>query len=121
MLNKKRRYDIEEFTKALGVSTEEMAGLFSSYIAEMEGEIAEMQAQLAKKDWKMLQRVVHNIKGVSGNLHINDVYKEAFSFDIMLKEGDTGAAHEHVERLVKLITGSEIEIREYFFVKGFTI
>lgn len=51
----------------------------------MQDEISEMKNFLAKKDWVMLRRIVHNIKGVSANLAINDVFIAAEELEIMQK------------------------------------
>ncbi len=111
-------YDIEGFANELETDMETIAGLFSSYFTEMKGEISSMQTYLSAKDWVMLERVIHNIKGVSANLGINDVFSEAEKFDILLKKGENSNADIFVEGIAVLISNAEGIIREIFLKSG---
>jgi HPt (histidine-containing phosphotransfer) domain-containing protein len=112
------RYDIEGFAAELEVDLETVVGLFVSYIQEMKEEIGAMQGYLRESDWYMLERTIHNIKGVSANLSIQDVFEEATVFDDRLKKNMTTDAQMHVQKLIGLITDAEAEIRDFFKVKG---
>lgn len=81
----KEGYDIEGLAQELELDLIDLSSLYSGYIAEMQDEISEMKNFLAKKDWVMLRRIVHNIKGVSANLAINDVFIAAEELEIMQK------------------------------------
>ena len=113
------KYNIEGLAKELEVELESIVDLYSSYIQEMKEEMTELNAYLEKADWTMLERVVHNIKGVSVNLNIMDVYEEAEKFDVLLKKNITSDSHLCVGKLIKLINESEIEIIKFFNENGF--
>ena len=115
------KYNIEGLADELEVDMESIVGLYSSYIEEMKEEIKEMQLCLEKSDWTMLERVVHNIKGVSANLSIMDVYSEAEKFDLLLKKNITSSAEEYVSKLINLIADSESEIKLFFYEKGLDV
>lgn len=121
MDNKTYKYDVEGLAADLEVDLESIAGLFSSYFEEMKEEIASMQELLSKNDWYMLGRVVHNIKGVSINLSIQDVFDAATAFDTRLKSNNFRDASTDVEKIIGLISKAEIEIREYFLEKGISL
>lgn len=114
MENKTWRYDIKKLAEELEFEIEDISVLFSKFFIEMKDNISSMKNHLSKKDWNMLERVVHNIKGVSINLNIMDVYEEAAEFDVLLKSNSTEDADIHVNKLVELLNDSEIEIRRIF-------
>lgn len=120
MENNLSRYDIEGLANELEVDIGDIATLFLNYFYEMKSEIVAIQQHLSVRNWNMLERVVHNIKGVSANLNVSDVYEEAAVFDILLKQNKTDDADIHVQKLARLLTNSEKEIREFFNEKGFS-
>lgn len=115
------RYDIASLAEELDVSMAEIAPLFASYIGEMKSEASDMLAYLSKCDWGMLQRVVHNIKGVSANLNINDVYEGAAFFDALLKQNRVEEAARHVASIIGLLNNAEREIRNFFWYYGYNL
>ncbi|MCX8132054.1 MAG: Hpt domain-containing protein [Clostridia bacterium] len=112
------RYDIEGLAEGLGVSIEDISGLFASYFNEMQGEINDMRQFLECSDWDMLERVVHNVKGVSANLGITDVFEEAERFDVLLKSRETKNSAKYVDSLEQLINSAKEEIKDYFCQRG---
>jgi HPt (histidine-containing phosphotransfer) domain-containing protein len=114
MENNKPRYDIKGLAEELEFEIEDISGLFSSFFEEMETDISSMEEYLGKKDWNMMERVVHNIKGVSANLSVTDVNEEAAVFNALLKQNKTEDAEFHVKRLASLLVGAEEEIRKIF-------
>lgn len=115
------KYDIEGLADELEIGIEDISDLYASYIQEMKEEIAELKVCLKNSDWDMLQRVVHNIKGVSANLGITDVFSEADKFDKLLKINETSESKEYVAKIVNLIVDSEAVIKDFFMEKGFSI
>jgi HPt (histidine-containing phosphotransfer) domain-containing protein len=115
------RYDIEGLASELEVGLDSIVGLYESFIVEMKEEIEEMKIHLEKSDWIMLERVIHNIKGVSANLCILDIFSEAEKFDSLLKKNETSDASIYVNKLIALINASETEIKGFFLEKGFSI
>jgi len=115
------RYDLESFAEGLEVDIESISGLFSEYINEMKSEVIEMRTFLEKSDWYMLQRIVHNVKGVSANLNVHDVFNEAEKLDLLLKNGQTEEAKGLVDSITELLESAEIEIKNFFSLRGFSI
>lgn len=114
MESKASRYDIKKLAEELEFDIEDISILFSKYFDELKENISQMEDFLTKRDWHMLERVVHNIKGVSINLNIMDVYEEAALFDNLLKQNINNDADNHVKKLANLLRESEIEIRRIF-------
>lgn len=115
------RYDIKGLQQELEIDISDLATLFSSYINEMQSEIAELYKYLSDGDFNMLQRVVHNIKGVSANLWIEDVQKLASDFGDMLKRGDTFESGSQISLLLRTINEAQYEIRKYFSQYGYSL
>lgn len=115
------RYDITGLARELDVDLGDIAILFVNYFVEMKSEIAEMQRFLSEKDWNMLERTVHNIKGVSVNLGVLDVYNEAEAFDRLLKDGNTDHAEEYVNKVSRLLGPAEIEVKRFFNRNGLSM
>lgn len=121
MDNSTCRYKIDDFAQELGVDVAGISGLFASYIEEMKEESESMRNFYKKEDWHMLQRVVHNIKGVSANLGIMDVFSEAEKFDILLKSDITQNSDVYIEKITGTIDKAEEEIRKFFEQHGVSI
>jgi HPt (histidine-containing phosphotransfer) domain-containing protein len=116
-----RRYNIKGLAEELEIDLNSISGLYTIYFEEMKEEIKSMLLYLKKSDWEMLERTVHNIKGVSANLSIMDVFSEAEKFDILLKKNEILNSREHITNLDNLISNAEIEIKEFFEDKGLVI
>ena len=121
MDSSKREYEIECFAKELEVEIGEIANLFASYFEEMKEEILEMKDSVVQSDWSMLKRIIHNVKGVSANLNVSDVFEAAAALDARLKDNETSDAGVHVEKIIGLINNAEVEISKFFLEKGITL
>ena len=108
------QYDIKAFSDNLEITLEESVELFSSYISEMNIYCIQLKQHLIKENYKELEKIVHSIKGVSGNLNIMDVYEEAAAVDDLLKAKSLTNIAENVKMLLLLIGDSEIKIKNYF-------
>lgn len=108
------RYNICELANDLEVNVEGVANLFSGFIEEMKTDISRMKGFCEKKDWNSLERIVHNIKGVSANLNISDVYAEATEFDELLKKNIVENIEVRIEILEALMQNAETDIRGFF-------
>lgn len=115
------RYDIYGLAKELDSELGDIAILFINYIDEMKSEVKEMNRFFSLKDWYMLERTVHNIKGVSVNLGIRDVYEQAEAFDRLLKDGKVDSAAENIEKITQILSSAVKEIKAFFNQNGFSI
>lgn len=112
------KYNIEAFAEELGVDLKTISSLYANYFIEMKSETGEMIKLFDEKNWTMLERVVHNIKGVSANLYINDVYEAASVFDALLRDKKTEYSDKYISIIEMLIKEAEITVREFFTGKG---
>lgn len=82
------RYDIKGFTTDLGLPIEDIADLFSELIKEFNSEIFKIKTYLKEKDLEKLKRINHNIKGISANYRIQDIYEETIKISNALANGN---------------------------------
>lgn len=108
------RYDIEGFAKELEVEFRTLVDLYREYFNEMKSEITEAKRFADSSDWVMLERTVHNIKGISANLVINDIYEEAKTLDTCLKSNMTENAAAFITQIENLLFQAEIEVKRIF-------
>lgn len=112
------RYNIEGLAEELEVDIKDIARLYSNYFIEMNEEMLSLRDLLEGKDWYMIQRTVHNVKGVSANLAVEDVFREAAAFDVLLKEGKREDTAVRIEKIASLLKAAEIDILNFFKSKG---
>lgn len=115
------RYDIESFTKDLGFSTEEMADLFAEFIEVLALDIEKMKEAFVKKNWNGIRSIIHDIKGVSGNYRIIDVYSEASKISYALKNENYENLNEIIFNFYVVLEKAFEEIRRFFYEKGIKI
>jgi len=115
------RYDLEGFSIDLGLPDEDMADLFSDFIKEINSEISKVKICLAEKDLDGIERINHNIKGISVNYRILDIYEETIKISKVLKNGD----YDNIQPLYDnffVITENAIKTIAYYFEqKSFVI
>ena len=112
------KYDIEGLSVKIGAEIEEMAVLFSLYLEEMKSELSLMERFCVESDWVMLQRTVHNVKGVSANLDISDMFEAAEQLDSSLKRNETGMAAPMIGKIKDLFMNAEEDIKRFFLQRG---
>ena len=115
------RYKISDFINEMGVSSEDIAVLFDQYFQEMNEEIHVIQKLLIENSLDMLQKVIHNVKGVSANLGIYDVQEKAVIIDIKLKNKDNDDLGSQVNELEILIEEAHREVQSYFIGIGISL
>ncbi len=108
------RYNISGFAKSLDLELEDIADLFAQYLIDINIYRSEAHDALSKNDYVELEKRIHSIKGISGNLWIEDVFHEADLFDNLLKENITDDADSHLDKLISLIDDGESHIRKVF-------
>ncbi|MDF2615024.1 MAG: Hpt protein [Clostridia bacterium] len=80
---------VEMFMKNTGLDLEDAAELYTVFLAELDSEMKEVKSFFNRGDFKNVQKVVHNIKGISSNYLALSVYKIAQEIDAQLKEDIT--------------------------------
>lgn len=119
MIKENFRYKINELINELEVNYSDVVPLYESYFNEMREEISELLNYLSERDWEMLKRTVHNIKGVSANLRINDVYVAALEYESILKAEAYDKAGMFINSILELVNDAEHDVREFFDDLGY--
>lgn len=120
-MEKQDRYNITEFIKVMDVNIEEIAALFDQYFQEMFEELIELKKLFKDNDFTMLQREIHNVKGVSANLGIYDVHQKAAIMDSNLKNNINDFLEVQIEELESLILNAHTEVQVFFKGLNLTI
>lgn len=81
---------IIQFSMDMGISNlEDISSLYKDYINESQELIIDIQTVIAEASIiqpDILEKLVHNLKGVSANLYVEVVYQNATLLDNFLKE-----------------------------------
>lgn len=83
-----RPISLDSLILDIGIDKDSVIQLLKLYCDEMSEEMQLVRQSLDKQEWLQLQKTVHNIKGVSANLHLHDMFKAAEILDIKLKQND---------------------------------
>ena len=112
------RYDLEGFANDLGLTIEEVADLFFDLINEMNSEIYKIKTFLKEKNLDELKRVNHNVKGISANYRILDIYEETQTISDALRQGDFQSIEAHFNTFFTVSEKAFKDITAYFKKKG---
>jgi len=107
-------YDIVGLAKDLELGYEDITDLYTSYISQIDEHCQKLKEIFYKNDIMELKNEIHNIKGLAANLLIKDVFEEADSFEMLLKQGDFVSSKEHVENLSNLLINSQHKVIQSF-------
>lgn len=80
--------NLEDLIRDIGIDKATMLELLNIYCSEMSEEMQQVRLFLHNQEWTSLERKVHNIKGVSANLYLQDMFKTADILDLKLKQND---------------------------------
>jgi PAS domain S-box-containing protein len=90
---------IDGFIRSSGMNEEDASELFNDYLNHLPSILNEIKSALDNDDYELLCNLAHKLKGSSGNLRINSIYKLAFDLgDKALKQ-----ERKECERLYKKI------------------
>lgn len=114
MDNKPFRYNFDELSKDLELDLESISSLFHEYFFEMKSNIEKCRSLLSEGNWAKLERVIHNIKGTSSSLNVDDIFILSNKMNNDLKSGKYDDVEKDLEFLSKLYNITENNIREFF-------
>lgn len=87
------RTQIEQFKMDMGIENmEDIASLFQDYLTEsldLVQQISDTVQNGSTVDARALEKIVHNLKGVSANLYVETVYQDASLVDDYLKHSQS--------------------------------
>ena len=108
------KYDIIGFSTDLGLSIKEISELYYELIDELNLALLELKALVNGQDYTKIQNIIHNIKGVSGNYRITDIYKETTRINDLLISNDYSTLKKDLTNLFTICIDAQNEIRFFF-------
>jgi HPt (histidine-containing phosphotransfer) domain-containing protein len=115
------KYDIVGFAHDLGLSLDEVSELYAELINEISSALSELKVLINKKDLVKIQKIIHNIKGVSGNYRIIDIYEESTKINDALKTTNYTEFEDDLNYLFNIIYVALTEIQNFFNQKSIFI
>lgn len=91
--------DLITLAEDMGVDLDTLGHLFNIYCLEMNGELEQLNVHLKSRSWEKLQRITHNIKGISANLYLHRMYKAAETLHLQLKDRHLEGIGEFVREI----------------------
>jgi chemotaxis protein histidine kinase CheA len=108
------KYDITGFSTDLGLSIKEISELYYELINELNLALLELKTLVDGQDYTKIQKIIHNIKGVSGNYRINDIYNETTRINDLLSSNDYSTLKKDLTNLFAICIDAQNEIRFFF-------
>ena len=101
--------NIYQLAEEFELSAEELNELYSTYIIDIKECIKNIEVFYVDKLWSELFRNIHNIKGMTANLRLDDVFQESNKLCKGLKEGNI-PSRNNIDKFCKLLEESCKEI-----------
>lgn len=100
--------DLEKFIIYMGFSYEAAKEIFETFVLSLPGILNELDKAIQQKDFEIMEKFAHKLKGSSGNLKINEIYELASTLE------QSAMSHEE-KRCEDLVTGIKTRLIEYRF------
>jgi HPt (histidine-containing phosphotransfer) domain-containing protein len=92
--------NLEDLISYIGIDKDTVIELLGIYCCEMSEEMQKIEGFLENQDWSGLQRTIHNVKGVSANLYLQDMFQAAEVIDLKLKKNDYNDIENFIKNLL---------------------
>jgi HPt (histidine-containing phosphotransfer) domain-containing protein len=115
------KYDIVGFSHDLGLSIEDISELYAELIRELNSAIIELKLLMEEKNLIKIQKIIHNIKGVSGNYRLTDLYNESSKINDALKNSEYCDFEKDLNHLFNITYAAIKEITNFFKRKSISI
>jgi len=115
------KYDIVGFSNDLGLSIYDVSELYTELIYELNSALLELKLLIENKDFSSIQKIIHNIKGVSGNYRLTDIYEETSKINDALKNNEYAEFERDFYHLFSIIHTAIKEITNFFKAKSISI
>lgn len=115
------KYDIVGFANDLGLSIEDISDLYAELIHELNSALLELKILINDKNPPKIQKIIHNIKGVSGNYRLTDLYEETSKINDALKNSEYADFEKDLNHLVNISYAAIKEITNFFKQKSISI
>jgi DNA-binding transcriptional MerR regulator len=110
------KYDIQGFADSLGLPIEDIEDLYNELITELNSETLKLKKAAAEQDLNTIKNTIHNIKGVTGNYRIFDVYNETITISNSLKLDGSSNIDQLLNNLYTISENAIGEIRKFFLL-----
>lgn len=108
------KYDLFSISKDLGIDIDDMVDIFNVYFIEVNDLILNLRYLNQKKDWIKFRKLLHNLKGISINLKIIDIFEATVSLDNLVKTESFETIDSYITKLEDLAAEVKSEINEFF-------
>ncbi len=102
-----RGIDKEKLLKELALEEDELKMLLELFLSKMKKIVPKLQEAVAKREYSLIAKYAHNIKGSSGNFRLEEVQKYASEMEKMAKNGiedfDYTGHFEFIQRMLGAI------------------
>lgn len=115
------KYDIVAFSNDLGLSIYEVSELYAELVHELNSALLELKLLIENKDISKIQKIIHNIKGVSGNYRLADIYEETSKINDALKNNEYAEFERDFRHLFNITHTAIKEITNFFKRKSISI
>lgn len=115
------KYDIVGFANDLGLSIEDVSDLYAELIHELKLSLLELKFLMNDKNSSKIQKIIHNIKGVSGNYRLTDLYEETSKINDALKNSEYADFEKDLNHLFNISYEAIKEITNFFNRKSISI
>lgn len=115
------KYDIVGFAHDLGLGIEDVSELYAELVHELDSALLELKILMVDRDFTKIQKIVHNIKGVSGNYRLTDLYEETSKINDALKISDYPYFEKDLNHLFSITYAAIKEITNFFKRKSISI
>jgi|GEM_PF-2537128 len=96
----------------IGIDMNSVIELLNLYCMEMTEEMQQVRMQMKAQDWAAVQRTVHNIKGVSANLFLQDMFAASEAVDLRLKGNDCIGIDHSIQNMFDVFENTQHSIKK---------
>ncbi len=94
-----QRSVIDHFVSSTGMKEYQVKEIFDLFFESLPGLLSEIEEALQQDDFYKLERAIHKLKGTSGNLMIQDMYKLIVKMEQLSKAYDLESVRNHMGQL----------------------
>ncbi|PKM93359.1 MAG: hypothetical protein CVU84_16200 [Firmicutes bacterium HGW-Firmicutes-1] len=121
--------NISLFIKDMGIdSLEDIVGLYQDFMDECNQLVLEIEKSFEENSFDMVftEKLLHNLKGVSANLYVNEVFEKATILDDLLKTQDKNSyVYKEMfhlwQQVLAAYTVAKVGIINYFLQRGYNL
>ncbi len=114
-------YDIIGFSNDLGLNLQQVSELYAELINEFSLALSELRVSMIEMDLASIKKIIHNLKGLSGNYRITDIYEETTKINDLLKNSNYNNLELDLNNLITVSNIASEKIKSFFYQKSILI